>query len=357
MDFLRHTLHVSDLPEQQTRIPPNLDEINVNLGHDACATCGQALTEVVQCPHCLRTHYCSQACRHQDTQPSDEALGHSAILCTLLKLCAQDDAVEEGIENFSKEQIQASQDRIQSELESYPATLANVLLEGPCYAALPDALVIHVVGASVEAELWNNNEDWQKAYAEALSELVERRSSVQVVFCGPECPSNDVHVTMGALTLRTIRGTYSPEMLVELGPPSVVVFFNPGLTVPDYDWSETLTCIPEGTPFLLTTNTELEGIADCQYLLDANCIQSVPVGLAEILGLLEGDDEPVETTAFFSENPFCGNRIRQSGTMANDLYVKNRWMLGGVWGKLDALQGAQTQKRARTNPDNAAFLI
>ena len=41
----------------------------------------------------------------------------------------------------------------------------------------------------------------------------------------------------------------------------------------------------------------------------------------------EEDDDDNET--FFSVNPFCGYRVRQSGTMANDLYVKSRWIFGG----------------------------
>ena len=48
-----------------------------------------------------------------------------------------------------------------------------------------------------------------------------------------------------------------------------------------------------------------------------------------------GDDE----RRFFNANPFCGNRVRQSGTMANDLYVKSRWMFGGMSGPLPAAKG------------------
>jgi hypothetical protein len=84
----------------------------------------------------------------------------------------------------------------------------------------------------------------------------------------------------------------------------------------------------------LTTNTELEGVADAQYLLDRDLMGEMPIGLAEILG---NEDEPMGdanavTDGFFSVNPFCGSRVRQSGTMGNDLYVKSRWMLGGTLG-------------------------
>ena len=38
--------------------------------------------------------------------------------------------------------------------------------------------------------------------------------------------------------------------------------------------------------------------------------------------------------SFFSLNPYCGLRVRQSGTLANDLYVKSRWIFGGCSGPL-----------------------
>ena len=58
---------------------------------------------------------------------------------------------------------EAARDRVQSEYESYPATLANVLLDGPCFKVMlarachEKELVIHVIGASVDAELWGRN--------------------------------------------------------------------------------------------------------------------------------------------------------------------------------------------------------
>ena len=67
--------------------------------------------------------------------------GHSSIVCALLRLCNKDEAVEDKL--FRKgggsallrdnDDNDASMDRVRSELESYPATLANVILEEPCY--------------------------------------------------------------------------------------------------------------------------------------------------------------------------------------------------------------------------------
>jgi hypothetical protein len=38
-----------------------------------------------------------------------------------------------------------------------------------------------------------------------------------------------------------------------------------------------------------------------------------------------------DTTFFFGKNPYAGLRVRQSGTVGNNLYVKNRWIVGEVF--------------------------
>jgi hypothetical protein len=94
----------------------------------------------------------------------------------------------------------------------------------------------------------------------------------------------------------------------------------------------------------------MEGIADCQYLIDQDSIQTVPPALAEIYGLNSHDESPDEVKdkvqSVFSENPFCGSRVRQSGTMGNDLYVKNRWLLMGVIDSVDS-SGAKTESASK----------
>jgi hypothetical protein len=264
--------------------------------------------------------------------------------------------------------------------------------------------VLHVVGASVDSEFWGYDGDDNdsvnhnflrhdeggsshsaarcfEAYADALAELDV--DEIEVVFVGPECPRTDLvrHVPMkcfegagrgqprggeggdrggddgggGDLVIRSVRGLYTRNLLQSRGvlaKPDIVIFFNPGFTVPEYDWRETLASIGPGTPFLSTTNTELEGIADCQYLLDQDKIHSLPDGLADIFGLYSsGDDndgapssvDADASSAFFNVNPFAGNRVRQSGTMANDMYVKNRWILGGI---MDAFDPSRVSRRS-----------
>jgi hypothetical protein len=161
---------------------------------------------------------------------------------------------------------------------------------------------------------------------------------------------------VGNLIIRSIRSIYNQTSIENEAKADFVVLFNPGFTCPDYpDWDQTLQYIPNGTPFIVTTNTEMEGIADCQYLRDHNKIQSLPPVIAEIFGATlpstdhhddddDDDDDgnernglrpPYDNTSFFSINPFCGSRVRQNGTMANDLFVKNRWILGGIMNRLD----------------------
>lgn len=120
-----------------------------------------------------------------------------------------------------------------------------------------------------------------------------------------------------------------------------------GFTCPDYSWEEAVSAIPGGTPYLITTNTELEGIADAQYLLENLFISNLPEGLAHIL---EPDaprtgDEDHDTV--FSINPFSGERIRQSGTMANDLYVKSRWILCGKFLGSETRDSKESNKRQK----------
>jgi hypothetical protein len=87
----------------------------------------------------------------------------------------------------------------------------------------------------------------------------------------------------------------------------------------------------------------MEGIADCQYLLDQDSIRSIPPALADMFDVYSApdDDEIDDVSSIFTENPFCGTRVRQSGTMANDLFVKNRWMLLGI---LDSFESSEKKK-------------
>ena len=361
MDVLR-SLNLEELPEQQTRMAHLVEEhpdFQFKLGFDSCCTCGQP-EPTLMCPNCQRVKYCSHNCMQKDTiafteadiesDPNqDTAMGHSSIVCTLLQTCNDDEDVEAG-----NSQNQKARNRIQSEFESYPATLSNAIIDGPVFqSALRSArnLVVHVIGASVDAELWDmqSAEDSERvvdAYADALIELSEKASLdiISLYFVGPDCPDTSIEATRelrsvdkktGSLLFKTVKAIYDDQVLKEnaVPKPDIVVFFNPGFTVPEYNWKDSVQSIPKGTPFLSTTNTEVEGIADTQFLLDLDRIQELPPGLADIFGMYCQEEEESDDRVdgpFFTENPFCGSRVRQSGTMGNDLFVKSRWMLGAV---------------------------
>jgi MYND finger len=391
MDLLA-SLNVDDLPEQQTRTL-HLAEANpdfqLNLGFDACANCGQSLvdggTVAVICRTCQRVRYCSEACRHQDStvpllsSSNDEvaepetALGHTSVVCTLLNLCNDDELVESNTESTTKSggatldpvRLEAATSRVRSEYESYPATLANVLSDGPCFQEVlvrsgrdSNRLTIYILGASEDAELSQGPTMSHSSraavcsdYAEALAELADQYKipTIQLYFIGPDCPLEPFRESVplqylekqvGTLSMRSVKGVCNADIMNNLEPMDIVVLFNPGLTCPDYpDWKETLRSIPNGTPFLLTTNTEMEGMADCQFLLDQDKCQSLPAGLADVFDVSSEDDHT--STAFFAVNPFAGSRVRQNGTMANDLFVRNRWMLGGVLASFDPSASAK----------------
>jgi hypothetical protein len=370
MDLLK-SLNLEDLPEQQTRtnqLTESQPDFELTLGFDACCACGKSKPSL-ECESCHRVKYCSAECRDLDAAPpkdqEEQALGHTSVLCALLTLCNDDEAVEEGDKkSLDKEKQITAVDRLASEFESYPATLSNVVMDGPCYQDIlakraGDTLTIHIVGASVDSELWEGHPEPSQEqnvfrnYAEALAEIAENHKlkTIQLQFIGPECPKKNIQESVSVpavqkpksrcdLKVTTINGDYNKDLERSKGvmPPDVVVFFNPGFTCPDYTWDDALSSIGKGVPFLVTTNTELEGVADVQYLLDRGFIDELPAGLAAMLQGADtpGDCEDEDNDSFFSVNPYSGNRVRQSGTMANDLYVKSRWIFGGLFGKKSA---------------------
>ncbi len=570
MDLLASLGLGTALPEQSTRLisHPGIikalensvkadNDNGVRLGFNHCLTCGIRFVEnddagrvaMTTCKGCGRVKYCSRACQMVDSKPAtaadivvmtsssrssssmlerrydtnsdddddeDDGNGHSPVVCSLLRLCNDDEVAEDellllGIEKDARDhrtkktttmpssssstscgrdvddernfnniaaggsiRKEAAKYRIQTERESYPATLFNILSEGPDWfvesitrrlrcdadvrSPMPEEkgrrrrrrgkrertssspkvavgkrgrdqiisdegddvgavggsptrkereLVLHIVGASTNSELWgwdmssssgkrkkDNVDDVPvlNAYAEAstnlssyLKNLLEISSiTMRCVFVGPDCPDAGkggttpsssssssspaaaashaiVQVPIpdedssSTLTMETYRCKYGGHDQPYLPYPDVIVFFNPGFSCPDYDWTAALSAAMAyqyssiatsgAIPFLITTNTEMEGFADIKYLLDGGYVdeRSLPRDVLEMIDqtpatdgeggrhadVKECDDDRV--TSFFLENPYAGLRVRQSGTMANDLYVKNRWIIGGLF--------------------------
>lgn len=186
MDLLA-SLHLDgELPEQQTRISHLGDALaadaSLRLGFNACCVCAKS-DPSIECRGCRRVKYCSAECREKDAnlaaaapaaeEQEDQAMGHSSVICALLRLCQADEEADATTTSADG----AAQDRVQSEYESYPATLANVLLDGPCYKTMlarcvysPEKqLVIHVIGASADAELWGRTKKTCKSCGTRMS--------------------------------------------------------------------------------------------------------------------------------------------------------------------------------------------
>jgi len=465
-------------PSSKFKKPENeKNERNNNNTSSSSSSSQKPSKSIITCNACRRINYCSNECLKMDSDPfqdekevtemeEDGARGHGPVVCALLRLCEVDEAVEKGAydyesQKFGKrgdEQWDASCDRIRSELESYPATLSNLLLQSnpygdmdsnndyleeeeeeetenlvdpnqniPFYRPLLNntlkidqennkegnqqfnrCLTIHIIGASEEAELWYGKRGHMQrtkghlsdyfsfpnvydAYAEALTEVIltYHLDQLQLIFVGPDCPSKNVMIVKTIpcsssssspqtsslsqskkrkkehahghghghghgnfnnnnnnkvktceLIMQTHRTIYnqSYKSSQSYRKPHMVVFFNPGFTCPDYDWSEALQCVPSNTPYLVTTNTEMEGIADCTYLMDNEYISNLPNDIADIIVNEDNNDNMKQNDGemtnlnhqFLTINLYAGSRVRQSGTMANDLFVKNRWILGGI---------------------------
>mmetsp|Transcript_20811 Transcript_20811/g.38891 ORF Transcript_20811/g.38891 Transcript_20811/m.38891 type:complete len:418 (-) Transcript_20811:46-1299(-) len=392
MDFLGNLN--AELPEQQTRTNHHLPETNagldLKLGFDCCCVCIKPSPKI-ECNECRRVRYCSQECRHRDTVPTfdegeneeeeEQALGHSKIICSLLGLCNDDELVAENRSTsvLDTQRRTAAIDRLASEFESYPATLANVIMEGPCFqetlkSRSGENLTIHVIGASEDSEFWKGHPDPAmerkvfECYADALAEVAEnyKLNLINLRFFGPECPKGNIDETVSVppvqakkssskLHITSFNSDYETNEDSAMMSPDILVFFNPGFTCPDYDWEKSLLCMKnKQIPFLVTTNTEMEAVADLQYLLERRLFLDIPSGLED---LLQSEQEGADTIAdpkeeqeeineskslsFFGVNPYAGLRVRQSGTMANDLYVKSRWIFGGT-------SSQESQKRRST---------
>jgi hypothetical protein len=539
MDLLASLGLGTALPEQATRLTchPGIiraldggggssnekeEENNVRLGFHQCLNCGIQLRKVVlssdttttatvknkekkgvptgvACQGCHRVLYCSVKCRTDDATPTnttteeeEATLGHSPVICSLLRLCNDDEDAEEeeelrNLHNCNKnkrhnktERNEAAIYRNQTERESYPATLFNILSEGPTWfveamtrtarqtvdvkspirspvpviTSMKNSnssrrgkrdrttafggnsssneesqkqqnsnvttieIVLHIVGATTESELWgwdgssssnsssSSSVDVLDAYTEAstnlityLEELLQVPSiTLRCIFIGPHCGNSSRNGNETKIPIITsnnydtsnllmknkssITATPSSMLIIEtqcsnygcinnknnntqdslLPPPDVIIFFNPGFSCPDYDWSSALSyassyslCDNVGgggpIPFLVTTNTELEGYADIKVLLDGGYININTVSR----DILEAIDYPIdksngssnknkqyndefEEQVIFGMNPYVGLRVRQSGTMGNDLFVKNRWIICGLFQKMSSIR-------------------
>jgi len=373
MDLLE-SLNIPSLPEQQTKtdhkcIVAALEkDSSIRLGFDVCLTCAAPLPKKAYiCKGCKRVSYCSSKCR-----TSDQAHGHGPIVCNLLKLCNIDEDCEEGLLSAVEgtDGVEDARYRVRTELESYPATLANVLTDSPLYRKVLSKkrnkmVTLHIIGASTDAELWKGkNDGGYAAYTEALTAMAEdySLSQINLVFIGIDCKPIlkekyivlDEGKTSCRILFEGLVGNYENVVAKSRSRRSeadIYIMFNPGLTCPDYSWKKVFDSLRSGKPFLISTNTELEAVMDCQWLYDQRLVASVPEAVVEMVRAESentGNDKShiyskclpdKDSGMFFGENPYSGLRIRQSGNFANDLFVKSKYILGG---KVDKSSSSST---------------
>ncbi|GFR41103.1 hypothetical protein Agub_g1748, partial [Astrephomene gubernaculifera] len=184
-----------------------------------------------------------------------------------------------------------------------------------------------VLGAAADAEL-ADLASWQ-VVATALGR------DVRILFVGPEVPDElaGSGAQQGRVAMRFVQSTYDALLLAGNGPaggapaagggaaaglaaraPDAFLAFNPGFTCPDYEWDATLAALGRaassrgGAPpprLIVATNTQMEGLME-----------------AEMLG--ECGWQPATQLA---RNPYTSLKAIQSGTLANDLYRKNAWLV------------------------------
>ena len=107
---------------------------------------------------------------------------------------------------------------------------------------------------------------------------------------------------------------------------------------------------------MITTNTEMEAISDLQFLHQHGYIDNLPAMVADIVDGASDHDIDIadhnDNNIFFGENSNSGTRVRQSGNMANDLFVKNRWIYGGLFCGSEKIEGNKnfSEEGTKTNP-------
>tara|TARA_B110000971_G_C19614439_1_gene321870 strand:+ start:94 stop:531 length:438 start_codon:yes stop_codon:yes gene_type:complete len=136
-------------PEASTIV---LDEAHASNGvlgvQGICCTCGTS-DAAIQCQACGRVCYCTAKCLSKDAKKSGDE-GHTKSICRYLQLCNEDEAAEKTInkkKRNAKNKLQRADflasvynsdafERVQSEKQSFPATLSNCILDHPTFEDL-----------------------------------------------------------------------------------------------------------------------------------------------------------------------------------------------------------------------------
>lgn len=282
-------------------------------GTTHCAWCARALAglKAVRCQGCDRVAYCRTSCKAEDQRVGT----HGACCEALAAIAACDavaddasgdgDALEAAWDEACRDQVWMWDERFVAadgaelarvwrvtEALSAPLALRDALRRPECSSVLrrdDGVTIIHVLG--VERELCVPV--WERLVCNVLGVR-----SAQLVAVGPLVEEH-VDWSSPSVRVRVVRECYSAGVAASLGaPPTLVVAFNPGFTVSDYDWRDALRAVR--TLLVTTCHSAEEAEAERQVL----------------------DEAAFDCIAQWA-NPYASLRCYQSGTCANEFYRKN----------------------------------
>lgn len=278
------------------------------LGIDCCAVCAKE-QNLIDCPKCQKISYCSKSHLKLDEKVHQQ-------VCPFLCQINEDESLEISREDlkkmilkikFNSEKLKwkdyfsldSSVSRKISNFLSYPFTLLYCIGK----YNLKELKRIHIIGASKQ----------EIEFLEIWKILFKKFENLTVTFIGPELkkPGNFQVINNGVLEV--FNRKYHEYVKNNKDSPDIIVGFHLGLTVPDYNWLESIQKMKHFKKCILLT-----GFSRDELLMDYNEIE---------------EHINIKMKVEPKLNPFASLKVNQSGTLANDLYKNN--MYYSIFDKLE----------------------
>lgn len=272
------------------------------LGIDCCAVCGKK-KNLIDCPKCEKISYCSNKHMEKDHDVHEK-------VCHFLKMVSEDENLEISKEDLKKSVLSvkykdestfwkdlfpsniawdSAKARKLSNFLSYPFTLLYCIEK----YNLSQIKIIHVIGASKQ----------EMEYLEIWKILFKKFENLKISMVGPELKRDGSFDVVNNGKLQCVKKKYHEFLADNKEKPDMIVGYHLGLTVPDYEWVESIKQMKSFKKYILLT-----GFSRDEILMDYNEIEEHIKLKIKI--------EP-------QLNPFASMTIQQSGTLANDLYKNN----------------------------------
>jgi hypothetical protein len=265
-----------------------------DLGITTCAVCGKIKNEMIKCKKCNYILYCSKEHQSKDKKIHE-------MSCPYLQELNEDDnqiftqkEIVKGLKNFKINNILDSPTnlfmdnsfgRLISNYLTFPLTLEYILKKHE----IINPKTIHIIGASFQETQYFGI--WKE-----ISKNIEK-----LIFIGPELPKN-YQTTHNLFKMK--YNEYVSSNSYE--KPDLIIGYNMGLSVPDYDWKESIEKMYAST-IIITSHSKDEILMDfCE---------------------IEANLEDSKIKVYPQLNPYSSKQIYQSGTLANDIYKKNMYYM------------------------------